>query len=142
MYPKAIKKLKREKNDRLSMITRWNFDEVHFKIRMYSWKKLCRPDHNRKTNLFVCSAIYIYIYLDSNISLLLNEILTNHLLWKRNECKKIPEVAYLCCVIFNSSFVTQIWFISHKQFVHIFASISVDFLQPLFDIVERFLKEI
>lgn len=46
---------------------------------------------------------------------------------------------YLSGVVFHNLLGSQITFVTHKQFVDIFICISVDFIEPLFDIVETFL---
>ena len=46
--------------------------------------------------------------------------------------------AYLSHGILNDLLVRHITLVSHKQFVDTLGGISVDFLEPLLDIVERF----
>ena len=50
-----------------------------------------------------------------------------------------PRVSYLCSCIIDDLFCGQITFVAHQQLVDGFARISIDFLKPLFDIVERLL---
>ena len=42
-------------------------------------------------------------------------------------------------VVFHHAFRSQIWFVSHQQFVHTLVCISINLIQPLFDVVEAFL---
>ena len=48
-------------------------------------------------------------------------------------------MSYLCSCIIDDLFCGQITFVAHQQLVDGFARISIDFLKPLFDIVERLL---
>ncbi len=45
--------------------------------------------------------------------------------------------SYLSCVEFHSSFVCQITLVAYQQLVNILAGVSVNFLQPLFNVVKR-----
>ena len=49
------------------------------------------------------------------------------------------EHAYLCCLGVHHLFRRQITFVAHEQLVDILICISVNLIQPLFDIVETLL---
>ena len=46
---------------------------------------------------------------------------------------------YLCSSIIHDLFGGQITFVAYQQLIHGFASISIDFLEPLFDVIKGFL---
>ena len=48
--------------------------------------------------------------------------------------------AHFCLVSFDSSLRCQITFVSHQEFIHTFTCVTIDFLEPLFHIVEWFLR--
>jgi hypothetical protein len=43
---------------------------------------------------------------------------------------------YLCDGVFDYFLIAHIGFVSHEKLVYAFGSITVDFLKPLFDVVE------
>ena len=47
--------------------------------------------------------------------------------------------SYLCSRVIDNLLCGQIAFVSDEQFVDVFAGVTVDLLQPLFDVVERLL---
>ena len=47
--------------------------------------------------------------------------------------------SHLCGCVIHDFFGCQITFVPHQELVDVLAGVSVDLLQPLFDVVERFL---
>lgn len=46
---------------------------------------------------------------------------------------------YLCCLIVHDLLCRQVTLVAHKQLVHVLIGISVNFVEPLLDIVETLL---
>lgn len=51
------------------------------------------------------------------------------------------SAAHLGCGVVHHLLCCEVTLVAHKQLVHVFAGITVDLLQPLFNIVERLLRD-
>ena len=49
------------------------------------------------------------------------------------------NVVYLSCGVIDDLLCSQVALVTDKKLVHVFTGVTIDFLQPLLDIVERLL---
>lgn len=89
--------------------------------------------------------IAIYIKIPNGILGVLMVILNrfrNNVTLEINVKKKKSKLGiagYLSCLIGNNPFVSKITLVSNQEFVHTITSITINFIQPLLNIVKAFL---